>query len=98
MSDANFKISWPTPSGRHSALCGGASCASSEMSDLGHNVPETLRLREGSAKEISGTVEVVYADAWDELAEAAELLAEALRVYGEDDEQARHALRVYDGD
>jgi hypothetical protein len=39
---------------------------------------EALRLREDKAQEIPGTVEVVYADAWDELCDVVQDLADAL--------------------
>jgi hypothetical protein len=70
---------------------------------------EALRLRVNKAREIPGTVEVVYADSYDDLCEAAADLASALVEFagadclcvGELECQwcrAANALRRYDGD
>ena len=40
-----------------------------------------LRLRKDQAQEIEGTVEVVYADSWDDLADVAHALALALHPF-----------------
>jgi hypothetical protein len=70
---------------------------------------EALRLRVDAACEVPGTVEVVFADAWDDLCDVAAGLASALGAfagadcscYGESECQwcrAASALRRYDGD
>lgn len=70
---------------------------------------DTLRLRAGETKEVEGTVEVVHADAWDDLCGTATEAAEALRALhnralkfdpsysgSDDEERAWQALRRYD--